>query len=62
MGRDTLERKATRAVIRMDEKISDISNTLYDISMELCHIIRREKPYYETGDTVDYSGKRQSHG
>ena len=62
MGRDTLERKATRAVIRMDEKISDIRDALHDVSMKLCHMIRREKPYYETGETASYSGKRQTHG
>jgi len=38
MGRDTLERKALRAIIRIDEKVSDICNTLYDIGLKLCHI------------------------
>jgi len=46
MGRDTLERKALRAVIRMDEKVSDISNTLYDISLKLCHMIKSKGSYY----------------
>lgn len=55
MGRDTLERKATRAVIRMDEKVSDIRNTLYDINMKLCHIIKSKKTYYETGEENGYS-------
>ena len=48
MGRDTLERKATRAVIRMDEKVSDICNTLYDINLKLCHIIKNKNAYYDS--------------
>ncbi len=55
MGRDTLERKATRAVIRIDEKVSDINNTLYDINMKLCHIIKSKNAYYETGEEIGYS-------
>lgn len=54
MGRDTLERKATRAVIRMDEKVSDIRNTLYDINLKLCHIIKNKKAYYESAKEDSY--------
>ena len=48
MGRDTLERKATRAVIRMDEKVSDICNTLYNMNLKLCHIIKTKNEYHHS--------------
>jgi hypothetical protein len=54
MGRDTLERKATRAVIRMDEKVSDICNTLYDINLKLCHIIKSKNDYYHSFENDNY--------
>lgn len=54
MGRDTLEHKATRAVIRMDEKVSDIRNTLYDINLKLCHIIKNKKAYYDSAKEDSY--------
>ena len=54
MGRDTLERKATRAVIRIDEKVSDIRNTLYDLNLKLCHIIKSKKIYYDPAKEDGY--------
>ena len=56
MGRDTLTRKATRAVIRTDEKVSDIRNLLSDISMKLCYLIRKSGLGDETGKG-DYFGQ-----
>jgi hypothetical protein len=54
MGRDTLERKALRAIIRMDEKVSDIRNTLYDMGLKLCHIIKSKPNYYTEKEADGY--------
>ena len=54
MGRDTLERKATRAVIRIDEKVSDIKNILSDLSMKVCYLIKDRRDYYDMKEGNEY--------
>lgn len=54
MAKEDLETKAKKAVLRIDKKVTDISNVLYDLGMKLCHIIKSFKDYYKLPDRNGY--------
>jgi len=51
---ENLETKAAKAVFKIERKVSDIDNVLRDLSMKLCHIIRRKGDYYSLPSGIDY--------
>jgi hypothetical protein len=54
MVKDYLERKARKAVVNIEDKVTDISNVLYDINMKLGYIIKKKPSYSETFDGNNY--------
>ena len=54
MAKDYLEKKARKAVINIEDKVTDISNVLYDINMKLCYIIKNKRSYSDMFDGNDY--------
>ena len=54
MAKDNLETKSKKAVIAIKEKVTDISNVLYDLSMKLCHIIKYKKDYFSQSNGNGY--------
>jgi len=40
---DNLETKAMKAILNINDKVADINNTLSDLSMKLCHIIKSRR-------------------
>jgi hypothetical protein len=47
MSKEKLETKALKAVVSIDNKITDITNILRDLSMKLCYIIKDKKHFYD---------------
>ncbi len=46
MTKEDLETKARKAVLSMEKKVTGIYDVLCDLSMKLCHIIKRKGDYY----------------
>jgi hypothetical protein len=53
MPKENLETKSRKAVIRIDAKVTDISNMLRDLNMKLCYAIRNKKEYTLGGKYKD---------
>jgi 2-methylisocitrate lyase-like PEP mutase family enzyme len=51
---ENLETRAMKAVFKIESKVADIDNVLRDLSMKLCHIIRRKGDYYSLPVGIDY--------
>jgi hypothetical protein len=49
-----LETRAKKAVLKIEEKVVDISNVMYDISAKLSHIIKSKRDYYGQSERDDY--------
>ena len=56
MTKDDLETKARKAVLRIEKKVTDMSNVLYDVSAKLCHLIRCKNDYYSQPERNGYYG------
>jgi hypothetical protein len=54
MTKEDLETKTRKAVLRIEKKVTDMSNVLYDVSMKLCHVIKSFKDYYREPDRNSY--------
>lgn len=61
-GKENLETKARKAVIRIEKKVNDIDNILRDLSMKLCYIIRKKGNYYTLPAGIDYDFDGESCG
>ena len=46
MAKETLETKARKAVVKIEQKIDSTNNLLRDIGMKLCHLIKHRRDYY----------------
>jgi hypothetical protein len=51
--RNNLEQKVKKAILNIEKKVVDIYNSLNDMNLKLCHIIRSSRPY----DDVYYGMK-----
>ena len=47
MEENNFEKMMEKFLFRVDDKISDIRNILYDINSKLCYLIRRNKDHYD---------------
>ena len=56
MAKENLETKARKAVIKIEKKVTDMSNVLRDVSMKLCYIIKT----YKDDDRLPYKDKYYS--
>lgn len=54
MAKEDLETKARKAVLRIEKSVKDMTNILYDLSMKLCHIIKRKTGYYCLSEDNNY--------
>ena len=45
MAVNYLDPQIRKAILGLEDKVTDISNILRDLSMKICHIIRSQKPY-----------------
>ena len=54
MPKEKLKTNALKSVVSIDEKITDITNILRDLSMKLCYIIKDKKHYNDIYRHVDY--------
>jgi hypothetical protein len=54
MPKEDLETKSKKAVLRIEKKVTDISNVLYDMSMKMCHVIKHWKDYYSPQNSNGY--------
>ena len=54
MTKENLEIKTRKAVVRIEKKVTDMSNVLYDVSAKLCHVINRLKDYYGPHEKCGY--------
>ncbi len=61
MPKENLETKSRKAVIRIDAKVTDISNMLRDLNMKLCYAIRNKKEYTLSGKYKDNGYDRLGH-
>ena len=46
MAKENLETKAKKAVLSIDDKVTDIGNILRDVSMKLYHVIKYKFDYF----------------
>lgn len=46
--------KKTNSIPNIEKRVIDIDNVVRDLSMKLCHIIRRKGDYYSLPDGIDY--------
>ena len=46
MAKTDLEAKCKKAILSTAKKVDHIYNTLGDVSMKLCHLIKRNKLFY----------------
>lgn len=53
MAKQDLETKCKKAILEIADKVDSIYNTLRDVSMKLCHIIKQNKKFYTS---TGYSG------
>lgn len=56
MAKESLETKTRKAVIKIEKKVTDISNILRDVSMKLCYVIKKYKDSYSMAGEKYYSG------
>lgn len=56
MTKEDLETRARKAMLRIEKKVTDMSNVLYDVSAKLCHLIRCHKDYYIQPEKNGYYG------
>jgi len=54
MLQKNLELKVKKAIINIDKNIALITNTLQDLSMKLCYIIKDKRSYYDMLHGNDY--------
>ena len=54
MVKENLEIKTRKAVLRIEDKVTDMWNFLYDVNAKLSHLIRRGKEYYGQHDGGSY--------
>lgn len=54
MATDDLETRARKAIIRIQETVSDIEAVLYDLGMKLCHLIKSRNDYHRDYDRNGY--------
>ena len=54
MTKENLEAKARKAVLRIEKKVTDMSNVLYDVSAKLSHVVKRLKDYYGPHEGCGY--------
>ena len=54
MAKENLETKARKAILRIEDKVTDVRNVLYDVSSKLNHMIERGKEYYSQHDGGSY--------
>lgn len=54
MTKDNLETKARKAVLRIEDKVTDIDNVLRDVSMKLCYIVEKNKNSYTMSNEDEY--------
>lgn len=45
MTKEDLETKAKKAVLKIEKKVTDISNILRDLDMKLCYVIKDKRSY-----------------
>jgi hypothetical protein len=55
MSKENLETKTKKAIVNIDKKLTDMNNILRDMSMKLCHLIKRNREYY------GFAEKRESY-
>lgn len=56
MTKEDLETRARKAMLRIEKKVTDMSNVLYDVSAKLCHLIKSYKDYYNQPEKNGYYG------
>ena len=54
MTKEDLETRSKKAVLKIEKRITDISNVLNDLNLKLCHIIKSQKDYYSPTRINDY--------
>ncbi len=62
MTKENLETKAKKAVLKIEEKVADITNILYDISSKLCYLIKDRRSYQDMLEGDDYFGLMNGKG
>ena len=53
MAKDNLETRAKKAILKIEKKVSDIVNVIYDLSMKFCHIIKYKFDYNLASEKAD---------
>lgn len=62
MVKETLETKARKSVVKIEQKIDSTNNLLRDICMKLCHLIKHRRDYYvSNGAGYDNPHNKYSH-
>ena len=54
MENDNLEKRVKKAVLKIEKKVSEINNVMNDLSMKLCHLIRRKMDFYNYQEKKSY--------
>ncbi len=54
MVKENLETRVIKAVLQIENKVSEIYNVLRDLSLKLCHLIKSKKDYYSVPDENYY--------
>jgi len=54
MAKDNLETKAKKAVLKIANKVSEMNNSLNDLNLKLCHLIKRGTDYYSYPSSYNY--------
>ncbi len=53
MPKENLETKARKAVLKIEKKVTDIYSLLSDVSLKLCHLIKKNG-YYGLSERNNY--------
>lgn len=48
MAKENLETKTKKAILSIDDKVTDIGNVLRDVSMKLYHVIKYKFDYHRS--------------
>ncbi len=60
MAKENLETKAKKAILSIEDKVTDIGNILRDVGMKLCHVIEYKIDYTRFHD-IAYRSYRNNY-
>jgi hypothetical protein len=54
MAKENLEAKSMKVLLNINDNVTDIRDTLHDLSMKVCYLIKNKGRNYSISQTTDY--------